>query len=70
MKISDMAQKNDQELRQLAEAARGEVANLVIDYRTKQVTGVKSIAAAKKRLARALTLLREREIAETEKTND
>lgn len=66
IKISEIINKNDQELAQFIAAEQAALANAIIDSRTKEVKGVKIQAAHKKTIARALTIARERAIAKME----
>ena len=66
MKFRDLTTKTDKELQELVISTKKQHAQLAIDMRTKQVTGVKQVAALKKTIARTLTLLRERELAKME----
>jgi ribosomal protein L29 len=68
MKLQDITKKTDQELAELIASERKALAQAVIDSRTKEVKGVKILAAHKKTIARALTIQREREIAKEEAT--
>ena len=70
MKLSEITAKTDRELQQMIEDSRLQIAELYIDYRTKQVKNVKTLSSAKRDLARALTLQRERAIAEQEKNHE
>lgn len=69
MKAPEMAQKTDKELETIVVTTREKLAELRIDFRTKKVANIKEITHQKKELARALTLQRERQIAELEKEN-
>ena len=66
IKISEMTNKTDQELNAFIAAEQAALAKAIIDSRTKEVKGVKILAAHKKTIARALTIRREREIAKME----
>jgi ribosomal protein L29 len=66
MKLQDITNKTDQELTELIKTERDALAKAVIESRTKEVKNVKSLAAHKKSIARALTIAREREIAKEE----
>jgi ribosomal protein L29 len=66
MKLADITKLNDQELTDLLKAERGRLMQAVIDSRTKETHNVKTLAAHKKTIARALTIAREREIARQE----
>jgi large subunit ribosomal protein L29 len=69
MKAPEMAQKTDKELETIITTTREKLAELRVDFRTKKVSDIKEINRLKKDLARALTLQRERQIAEMEKAN-
>ena len=62
MKLKDIITKSDKELQSLVADSHKAIASLVIDMRTKEVKGVKQIAAHKRTVARALTILRQREL--------
>ncbi len=62
MKASDMAQKTDKELDSLVKDSRTALADLIVASRTKESKNVKSILAARKQLARALTIRRQRQL--------
>lgn len=64
--LKTLTAKSDKELMDLISDSRQQLATLAIDMRTKQVPGVKQIAAHKRTIARCLTLLREREISKLE----
>lgn len=66
MKLQDITKKTDQELRDFVSSERKALEQAVIDSRTKEVKNVKALAAHKKAIARALTISREREIAQEE----
>ena len=66
IKISEITNKNDQELAQFIAAQQAALASAIIDSRTKEVKGVKILAAHKKTIARSLTIARERAIAKLE----
>ena len=66
IKVSEIINKNDQELSALIAAEQAALATAIIDSRTKEVKGVKIQAAHKKTIARALTIARERAIAKME----
>ena len=68
MKLSDITKLSDQELTDLIKTERGQLLQTVIDSRTKEIHNVKTLAAHKKTVARALTIAREREIARQEAT--
>lgn len=68
MKLIEIAKKTDQELTDLIKSERAALATAVIDSRTKEVHNVKALAAHKKTIARALTIVRERAIAKQEAT--
>jgi ribosomal protein L29 len=66
IKIADITKKTDKELTDFIQSERAALAQAVIDSRTKEVKGVKIMAAHKRAIARALTIAREREIAKQE----
>jgi ribosomal protein L29 len=66
MKLTEITNKTDQELAELIKTERDALAKAVIESRTKEVKNVKSLAAHKKTIARALTIAREREITKEE----
>lgn len=66
MKLADITTKNDQELMEFIRTERAALAEAIIAGRTKEVRNVKTLAAHKKTIARALTVAREREIAALE----
>ena len=66
MKLQDITKQTDQELTGLIKSEREALAKALIDSRTKEVKGVKILAAHKKTIARVLTVQREREIARQE----
>ncbi len=69
MKLSEIVQKTDKELTELVTEQRAKLSALAIEMRTKQVTNVKQISATKLVIARALTMLRERELVKLEQNN-
>ena len=68
MKMQDIANKNDQELKALVADLRRDLSQAHVDLRTKEVKNVKHISGIRKSLARALTIAREREIAREEQS--
>ena len=66
MKLQDITKKTDQELTEFITTERKALEQAVIDSRTKEVKNVKILAAHKKAIARALTIARERAIAQEE----
>ena len=66
IKITELTKKTDQELNDFIASERTALAQAIIDSRTKEVKAVKILHAHKKTIARALTLRREREIAQEE----
>ncbi len=68
MKLQDITKKTDAELTSLIVQAQADLAQAVIDSRTKEVKDVKQLGRLKKTIARALTIAREREIAKMEAT--
>jgi ribosomal protein L29 len=69
MKIRDITEKTTPELEQLATDQRTKLGELHVNMRTKKVENIKEIAATKRTIARALTVLRLRELTELEKDN-
>lgn len=69
MKAVEIATKTDKEVETIIASTRDKLGELRIDYRTKKVADIKEIGRLKKVLARALTMQRERQIAEMEKAN-
>jgi large subunit ribosomal protein L29 len=63
MKLADITSKTDKELTVLVAESRKQLADLAVEMRTKQVANVKQIRATRRTIARALTLLRQRELA-------
>jgi ribosomal protein L29 len=68
MRLAEITKKTDQELGELIRTERAALASAIIDSRTKEVKDVKSLARHKKTIARALTIDRERQIAQEEAT--
>ncbi len=68
MKLQDITKKTDKELAELIATTRANLAQAVIDSRTKESKDVKVQARLKKTIARALTISRERQIAKEETT--
>jgi len=66
MKLTEITKKTDAELQQLIASTQAELAQAVLDSRTKETKDVKQIGRLKKTIARALTIAREREIAKME----
>ena len=66
MKIQDITKKTDAELAELIKTSRADLAQAVIDSRTKETKDVKKLGRLKKTIARALTIAHEREIAKME----
>lgn len=66
MKLQDMAKKTNIELAELIVTTRTDLAKAAIDSRTKEVRDVKLQGRLKQTIARALTIQREREIANEE----
>jgi len=63
MKLKDIIVKSDKELQDLVTDSRKAIASLAVDMRTKEVTGVKQIASHRKAIARAKTVLHQRELS-------
>lgn len=68
MKLAKITEKQGGELTQFVLDQQKALAGLVIDMRTKKVTNVKEIAAVKRSIAQALTIQRQREIAQAEQS--
>ena len=66
MKLTEITPKTDAELKTLIGSLRADLAKAVLDSRTKEVKDTKQIGRLKQAIARALTVAREREIAQTE----
>jgi ribosomal protein L29 len=62
MKVADIAAKTDKELVDLISDSRRQVSQLVLESRTKEAKNVKAILAARKQLARALTIHHQRQL--------
>lgn len=69
MKVKEIAEKTDKELETVIEESRKELAKFAVEIRTGKVANIKAAAANKRTIARALTILREREIAKEEQSN-
>lgn len=69
MKIRDMRTKTDTELEQLVKESREKLATAHVELKTKEVKHVRQIRNLKTDIARALTIISERELAELEKSN-
>lgn len=69
MKIRDMRTKSDTELSLLVTESRQKLATAHVDLKTKEVKQVREIRNLKTDIARALTIMSERELAELEKSN-
>ena len=66
MKRAELTKQTTKELETLLTSERQALAKAVVDSRTKEIKNVKAIHGHKQTIARALTLLRERAIAEQE----
>jgi ribosomal protein L29 len=66
IKLQEITKKTDQELAEFISAERAALAKAIIDSRTKEIKGVKILAAHKKTIARGMTIARERAIAKME----
>lgn len=66
MKVADIANKSDKELVTLISDTRKQLGELMIESRTKESKNVKAVLAARKQLARALTVSRQRELGREE----
>ena len=69
MKLKELTEKNDKELTQLIADQRSKVAQLYVDIRTKKVDNIKEIWAAKRTIARALTIQKQRTLTENGENN-
>jgi len=69
MKLAEITKKTDTELSELIKTERAALASAIIDSRTKEIKDVKSLSRHKKTIARALTIFRERAIAQEEATS-
>jgi len=67
MKLADIVTKTDKELAALEVETRQALSTLVIESRTKESKNVKAILAARKQLARVLTISRQRQLGGEEK---
>lgn len=63
MKTTEILTKSDKELQQLVVSTREQIASAHVAYRTSHVANVKQLRGLKRQLARALTIVRQREIA-------
>lgn len=66
MKLKEITVKTDAELVELEKSLRADLAKAVIDSRTKEIKDTKQIGRLKTAIARAVTVIREREIAKME----
>jgi ribosomal protein L29 len=66
MKLADITKMTDAELTSLITSTRAELAQAVLDSRTKETKDVKRQGRLKTTIARALTIARERQIAKME----
>ena len=66
MKLAEITKKNDKELADFIVAAQADLAKAVIESRTKEVKDTKVIGRHKRTIAQALTVARERQIAQEE----
>ena len=66
MKLQDITTKTDSELKTLLQATRQELAEAVIDSRTKEDKNTKRQAALKLAIARIMTISRQRELTKLE----
>lgn len=69
MKVRDIAAKSDKELAGFVTDAEAKLRTVIIESRTKESKNVKLILAARKDLARALTITRQRQLGQEEKQN-
>ena len=70
MKISQIVEKSDADLKQLIADTKNDLAKLAIDMRTKKVSNIKQTNSLRKTVARALTIQREREITKLEQNHE
>jgi ribosomal protein L29 len=70
MKLVDITQKSDKELATLLADSRQELAQARVDMRSKQASNVKQIAAVRKRVARILTIQKNRELETVTSTKE
>ena len=70
MKVKEMRTKSNKELITLLAELRAKLAQVHVDMRVKETPNVKQINALKKDIARVMTLQREAEIKDMEKTNE
>lgn len=66
MKLQDITTKTDAELKTLLQATRQELAEAVVDSRTKEDKNTKRQAALKLAIARIMTISRQRELTKLE----
>lgn len=66
MKTSEIVQKTDKELVTILAVQQAKLAELRVDYRIKQVSNIKELAAVRKTVARIKTIMRERAITAAE----
>lgn len=66
MKTADIVQKTDKELVTVLAEQQVKLAALRVDYRVKQVSNIKELAAVRKTVARIKTIMRERAITAAE----
>ncbi|HSH31517.1 MAG TPA: 50S ribosomal protein L29 [Candidatus Saccharimonadales bacterium] len=66
IKLRDIAEKTDAELELLINEQRARLAQIALELRTKKVTHVKEAAGAKRTIARALTIKRQRQTTQLE----
>lgn len=69
MKLAKITEKTDKELEALIADSRKKAAELVLNLRTQKVANIKELHLVKRTVARALTVKRQRELAELEKNN-
>ncbi|MFI5240249.1 MAG: 50S ribosomal protein L29 [Candidatus Saccharimonadia bacterium] len=70
MKFGQIIEKKDAELEQFLVSEHQALATLRVDMRTKKVSNVKEIQVHKKNIAKAMTVLRQREITASEAVKD
>jgi large subunit ribosomal protein L29 len=70
MKVKEMRTKSSKELETMLQDLRTKLAQTHVDMRVKETPNVKQIKAIKRDIARVLTLQREAQVKDMEKTNE
>lgn len=70
MKVKEMRTKSSKELETMLQDLRAKLAQTHVDMRVKETPNVKQIKAIKRDIARVLTLQREAQVKDMEKTNE